>query len=72
MFLCNTLTHRWSGDSQGEETFLAPSADNQTRNYDTECSYIYYTYIIDSVCTIILYNTYVVVIARCRVQYGFS
>ena len=26
------------GDSQGEETFLAPSADKQTRNYDTECS----------------------------------
>ena len=27
-----------SGDSQGQETFLAPSADKQTRNYDTECS----------------------------------
>ena len=25
-------------DSQGQETFLAPSADKQTRNYDTECS----------------------------------
>ena len=24
--------------SQGQETFLAPSADKQTRNYDTECS----------------------------------
>ena len=23
------------GDSQGQETFLAPSADKQTRNYDT-------------------------------------
>ena len=30
------LPHPRSGDSQ--ETFLAPSADNQTRNYDTECS----------------------------------
>ena len=27
-----------SGDSQGQEVFLAPSADKQTRNYDTECS----------------------------------
>ena len=29
------LPHPWSGDSQGQETFLAPSADKQTRNYDT-------------------------------------
>ena len=27
-----------SGDSQNQETFLAPSADKQTRNYDTEYS----------------------------------
>ena len=27
-----------SRDTQGQETFLAPSADEQTRNYDTECS----------------------------------
>ena len=27
-----------SGYSQGQETFLAPPADKQTRNYDTECS----------------------------------
>ena len=27
-----------TGDSQGQETFLASSADNQTQNYDTECS----------------------------------
>ena len=26
------------GDSQGQETFLTPSANRQTRNYDTECS----------------------------------
>ena len=25
------LPHPWSGDSQGQETFLAPSADKQTR-----------------------------------------
>ena len=31
-------THRRSGDSQGQETFLAPSADKQTRKNDTECS----------------------------------
>ena len=27
-----------SGDTQGQETFLAPSAENPTRNYDIECS----------------------------------
>ena len=27
-----------NGDSQGQETFLAPSADKQTRNCETECS----------------------------------
>ena len=32
------LPHPRSGDRQGQETFLAPSADQQTRNYDTECS----------------------------------
>ena len=32
------LPHPRSEDSQGQETFLAPSADKQTRNYDTECS----------------------------------
>ena len=32
------LPHPRSGDSQGQETFLAPSANKQTRNYDTECS----------------------------------
>ena len=25
-------------ESQSQETFLAPSADKQTRNYGTECS----------------------------------
>ena len=30
--------HPRSGDSQGQATFIAPSADKQTRNYDTECS----------------------------------
>ena len=30
--------HPCSGHSQDKETFLAPSADIQTRNYDTECS----------------------------------
>ena len=28
----------WSGDSQGQETFLAPSVDNQIHNFDTEYS----------------------------------
>ena len=32
------VPHPQSGDSQSQETFLAPSADKQTRNYDTECS----------------------------------
>ena len=32
------LPHPRSGDSQGQETFLAPSANKETRNYDKECS----------------------------------
>ena len=32
------LSHPQRGDSQDQETFLAPSSDKQTRNYDTECS----------------------------------
>ena len=40
-----TLSHPQRGDSHGQELFLAPSADKQTCNYDTECSnvclYIY-------------------------------
>ena len=32
------LSHPWSGESQGQETFLAPSADKPTCNYDIECS----------------------------------
>ena len=33
-----TLPHPWSGDSQGQEMFLAPSAENPTCNYDIERS----------------------------------
>ena len=32
------LPHPGSGDSQCQETFLAPSADKRTSNYGTECS----------------------------------
>ena len=32
------LSYPRSGDNQGQETFLAPSADNRIHNYDTECS----------------------------------
>ena len=32
------LPHPRNGDSQDKETLLAPSADKQTRKYDTECS----------------------------------
>ena len=32
------LPHPRNGDSQGQETFLTPSTDKQTRNYDKECS----------------------------------
>ena len=32
------LLHLRSEDSQGQETFLAPSADKKTRNHDIECS----------------------------------
>ena len=38
MDLIVRLHHPRSGDSQGHETFLAPSADKSTRNYDIECS----------------------------------
>ena len=31
------LPHPRGGDNQVNERFLAPSADSQTRNYDTEC-----------------------------------
>ena len=31
------LPHPRGRDSQGQETFLAPSADKQTHNYDIEC-----------------------------------
>ena len=33
-----TLPHPRIGDSQVQETFLTPSAEKQTRNYDIECS----------------------------------
>ena len=33
------LPHPWSGDSQGQETFLEPSANKQNCNYDTEYSF---------------------------------
>ena len=29
------LLHPWSGDSQSQEMFLAPSVDKQTHNFDT-------------------------------------
>ena len=32
------LPYPRSGDSQGQETFSAPSAEKQTCNYDIECS----------------------------------
>ena len=49
------LPHPRSEDSQGQETFLAASADKQTRNYDTECSNIYiYTLIIRYIIFIII------------------
>ena len=36
--MCHRLPHPRSGDSQGQETFLVPSANKQTCNYDKECS----------------------------------
>ena len=33
-----TLPHPRGGDSHGQEVLLAPSADNQTHNYDIKCS----------------------------------
>ena len=45
--------HPRSGCSQRQETILAPSADNKTRNYDTECSI--YTFIVkmQNICNLI-------------------
>ena len=40
-----TLPYPRSGDSQRQETFLAPSADKQTRNYDIESNRVIYIYI---------------------------
>ena len=37
------LPHHWNGDSQGQETFLASSADKQTCNHDTKCSNAIYS-----------------------------
>ena len=38
------LTHSSSGDIQGQETFLAHSADKQIDNYDRKCSKYYLSY----------------------------
>ena len=32
------VPHFWSGDIQGQKTFLAPTADKEIRNYDAEFS----------------------------------
>ena len=39
------LPHSRSGDSQGQETFSAPSTGKQTRNYDTRVHYIYHLHL---------------------------
>ena len=39
------LSHLQSGDSHGQQTFLAVSADKQTHNYDTKCYIYIYIYI---------------------------
>ena len=44
LFAIVRLSHRRSGDNQGQETSLAPSADNQTRDYDTDCSNHHHPY----------------------------
>ena len=38
LVICMYTPHPQSQHSQGQEKFLAPSADKQTCNYDTECS----------------------------------
>ena len=39
------LSHPRSGDSEGQETLLAPSADKSTCNYDIECYVHIYIYV---------------------------
>ena len=38
LVICMYIPHPRSQHSQGQEKFLAPSADKQTCSYDTECS----------------------------------
>ena len=63
------LPHPWSGDSQGQEMFLAPSANKQTRNHGTRVlktpslpinpKVIYiYNYIYNYIYDIIIYIIY--------------
>ena len=54
------LPHPWSRDSQGQKTFLAPSADKQTRNCHIEsssymCIRIYIWFIRMYICTYKIY-----------------
>ena len=48
------LPHPQSGDSHGQEAFLAPSAVKQTYNYDLECSNHYL--MLSKVTTTLLFN----------------
>ena len=57
------IPHPRSGDSYGQETFLATSADRQTCNHDTRYSiisiyiyiYIYYILTLNSFCINVKY-----------------
>ena len=44
------LAHPRSGDSQGQETFLTPPADKQTRNYDLTICFVVVVVVVVVVC----------------------
>ena len=56
------IPHPRSGDSYGQETFLAPSADRQTRNHETSI-YIVYIYIY----IYILYTNFEFFLYKCQI-----
>ena len=58
------LSRPWSGDSQSDETFLALSADKQTRDFDTEIVY-FVNYVFHDVYNVIICMLLILCIILC-------
>ena len=58
------LSCPWSGDSQSDETFLALSADKQTRDFDTEIVY-FVNYVFHDVYNVIICMLLILCIILC-------